>query len=150
MLIPVKLMQAAIFQAQKAYAAYEVPVGAVISDRNGKIITSSHNQTRSLNDPTAHAEILAIREACQKLKTTNLSNYVIFSTLEPCCMCASAIATAKISKIYFGLYDEKFGGVVNGAQILYKKNAYPKIEIYPEMLSDAARQLLQNFFADKR
>ncbi|MBT4922376.1 MAG: nucleoside deaminase [Rickettsiales bacterium] len=150
MLIPIKLMQAAILEAKAAYLIDEVPVGAVISDNDGNIIARSHNKTRTLCDPTAHAEIQVIRAACKKLKTTNLSNYNIFSTLEPCSMCASAIATAKISKIYFGLYDEKFGGVVSGTQILYKKNAYPKIEIYPEMLSESAKILLQKFFITKR
>ena len=101
MLIPKKLIAMAISEAQKAFDSDEVPVGSVISDFAGNIIASAHNKTKSLNDPTAHAEILAIRAACLKLKTNNLSQHIIYSTLEPCCMCASAIVKRKNKQIIF-------------------------------------------------
>jgi len=150
MLIPLELMKIAINEAKKAYNANEVPVGSVISDLNGKVVAKAHNQVISLNDPTAHAEILAIRSACSILNTTNLSNYQIFSTLEPCCMCSGAILTAKIKRIYFGLYDEKFGGIISSNKIINTNNAYPDIEIYPEMLTQPSKKLLTEFFQKLR
>lgn len=150
MLIPITLMQTAINEAKIAFSKNEVPVGAVISDLKGNIIAQAHNQVISLNDPTAHAEILAIRAACTQLNITNLSNYQIFTTLEPCCMCAGAILTAKIKRIYFGLYDEKFGGIISSNKIINAKNAYPEIEIYPEMLNKTSQKLLREFFQKLR
>jgi len=150
MLIPIELMQTAINEAKIAYNKNEVPIGSVISDLNGNIIAKAHNQVLSLNDPTAHAEILAIRSACSILKTTNLSNYQIFSTVEPCCMCSGAILTAKIKRIYFGLYDEKFGGIISSNKIVNSANAYPDIEIYPEMLTQPSKKLLREFFKKLR
>ena len=150
MLIPTKLMHIALKEAKLAYEKDEVPVGCVIADNKGNIISQAHNLCRSLNDPTAHAEILAIQSACKKLKTTNLSDYQLFVTLEPCSMCAGAIGSSKISKLFFGLYDKKFGAIINGSQIFHNKHAYPPIEIFPEMLDNPSKEILNKFFAAKR
>ena len=103
-------MSIALNEARKAACRGEVPVGAVI-ELNGKIISSAGNNTRKLNDPTAHAEILAIREACSILGVERLINANLYVTLEPCPMCAAAISNARIANLYYGASDSKSGGV---------------------------------------
>ncbi len=106
------LMFEALKEARKALKKGEVPVGCVIA-LDGEVISSAHNRVEELSDPTAHAEILAIREAARKLGIKELRNCEIFVTLEPCPMCAGAIALGRFKKLYFGAFNEKLGAVVN-------------------------------------
>ncbi len=143
-------MDLALIEAQNALKNNEVPVGAVIV-KNNKIITSSHNQNLKLLDPTAHAEIIAIRNACKLLNSQRLPGCDLYVTLEPCSMCASAIAAARINNLYYILPDEKYGGVENGAKIFTQKNCHHKINIYNNIGNpDKYKLLLQSFFRDKR
>ena len=109
-------MEIALKEAQKAFLQDEVPVGAVIVDADGNIIAKAYNKTEYGFDPTAHAEINAIRKACKKLKTKRLWNCCMYVTLEPCTMCAAAISFARIEKLFIGAYDEKGGAVANGVR----------------------------------
>tara|TARA_Y100000385_G_scaffold289710_1_gene360043 strand:+ start:3671 stop:4102 length:432 start_codon:yes stop_codon:yes gene_type:complete len=143
-------MDLALIEAQNALKNNEVPVGAVIV-KNNKIITSSHNQNLKLLDPTAHAEIIAIRNACKLLNSQRLPGCDLYVTLEPCSMCASAIAAARINNLYYILPDKKYGGVENGAKIFTQKNCHHKINIYNNIGNpDKYKLLLQSFFRDKR
>jgi tRNA(adenine34) deaminase len=142
-------MQFAIALAKKAAVGGEVPVGAVVV-RDGKIISSAHNLVENGKDPTAHAEIVAIRSACQILQTTRLVDCDLYVTLEPCAMCAQAISFARIRRLYFGAYDEKGGGVENGARIFSQNTCHHKPEIYGGIFENECAELLKNFFAQKR
>ena len=104
-------MRKALAIAQEALASQDVPVGAIIIDKAGEVIASAHNERELNNDPTAHAEILAIRRACEKIGQWRLEEHTIITTLEPCAMCAGAIAQSRISTLIFGAWDEKAGAV---------------------------------------
>ena len=144
-----KIIQTALDQAQKAFDLGETPVGAVIFDsENKKILCSAHNLTEKENDATAHAEILAIREAGKLLKNTNLSGYSIFSTLEPCAMCACAISWAKLDCVYFGAYDTKSGGIEHGAQMY--THTHHKPEVVGGLHEKECARLVSDFFKEKR
>ena len=112
-----KFMKAALKEAEKAERKEEVPIGCVIV-KDGKIFARAHNLRQTKRLATAHAEILAIEKACRKIKDWRLDGYEIFITLEPCAMCAGAIANARISKVYFGAYEKKGGGAVSKFNIL--------------------------------
>ncbi len=143
-------MKESIKLARKAFFENEVPVGAVITDANNKIIAKAHNKTIKNCDPNAHAEIIAIKKACKKLGLLNLSACKIFVTLEPCPMCAFAIANAKISKIYIGATDFKTGGV-GGAINIYQANLPIKApEIYSGINEQECSELIKNFFQKLR
>lgn len=142
-------MSAAIAIAKKAAEMGEVPVGAIVVF-DGKIIASAHNLVENSCDPTAHAEILAIRAACQILQTPRLVGCDLFVTLEPCSMCATAISFARIHRLYFGAYDEKGGGVENGARIFSQKTCHHTPEIYGGIFENECAEMLKNFFVDKR
>ena len=144
-----KIIQTALDQAKKAFDLGETPVGAVIFNTKTKeILCFAHNLTEKNNDPTAHAEILAIRQAGKLLKNTNLSGYSIFSTLEPCAMCACAIAWAKLDNVYFGAYDVKSGAVENGMQMF--KHTHHKPEIVGGLKEKECANLMSSFFEGKR
>jgi tRNA(Arg) A34 adenosine deaminase TadA len=143
-------MNFALLEAKKAIEKNEIPVGAVIV-KNNNIIAKAYNQNIELKDPTAHAEIMAIRKACKLLGKQRLSGCEIYVTLEPCAMCASAIAAARIDNLYYMISDEKYGGVENGARIFTQKNCHHKINIYNDIGDgDKYKLLLQKFFQDKR
>jgi len=143
-------MNFALLEAKKAIEKNEIPVGAVIV-KNNNIIAKAYNQNIELKDPTAHAEIMAIRKACKLLGKQRLSGCEIYVTLEPCAMCASAIAAARIDNLYYMISDEKYGGVENGAIIFTQKNCHHKINIYNDIGDgDKYKLLLQKFFQDKR
>ena len=143
-------MDHAIEEAKKALVRGEVPIGAVIIDQYGTIMSKEGNRTKELNDPTAHAEILAIRKACDELKNQRLTNCSMYVTLEPCPMCAAAISNARISKLYFGPEDKKSGGVINGPQIFSHPQCHHKPEIYENIGNRKSQELLQEFFKSKR
>ncbi len=142
-------MQIALSEASNAATCGEVPIGAVIV-KDGQVIASAHNLTEINNDPTAHAELLAIREACAKLGTPRLMDCDMYVTLEPCPMCATAISFARIRRLYFGAYDAKGGGVENGPRIFSQPTCHHKPEIYGGISESECGDLLKAFFKDRR
>ena len=135
---------------QVAQSSNEVPVAACVVDQQGKVISIAHNQTIENHDPTAHAEIVAIREASKKLSSWRLENCTLIVTLEPCVMCAGAIKTARIPRVVFGAWDERVGGSGSRYDILRDSRLGPEVEVIPGVLEDENSKLLSNFFAEKR
>ena len=142
-------MRAALDQAQAAAVAGEVPVGAVVV-RDGAVIAAAHNAPRALCDPTAHAEILAIRAAAQALGNERLDGCELWVTLEPCAMCAGAIAHARIARLYYAAPDPKGGAVDHGARVFAQDQCLHRPEVYSGMGEDEAAGLLRAFFAERR
>jgi tRNA(adenine34) deaminase len=142
-------MHAALEQARAAAAIGEVPVGAVIVQA-GQIITQAHNRVENDHDPTAHAEILAIRRAAAALGTPRLTECDLYVTLEPCAMCAQAISLARIRRVYFGAYDPKGGGVEHGARVFSHSTCHHVPEVYGGVREAEAAVLLKQFFAERR
>ena len=146
-----KVIALALDMAKKAFELGETPVGAVVFDTKTKrIISSAHNLTESQNDSTAHAEILAIRDAEKALGVSNLSGYSLFATVEPCAMCAGAIAWAKLDKLYFGAYDTKSGAVENGVHFFESSTCHHKPEIVGGLHEADCSALMTDFFKEKR
>jgi tRNA(adenine34) deaminase len=145
----VSFMDVALDQARAAGAAGEVPVGAVVVHA-GRVIASARNRMREWTDPTAHAEILAIRAACQHLGTERLIGCDLWVTLEPCPACAGAIAAARITRLYFGAYDPKSGGVAQGPRVFDHPQAHHTPEVYGGIAEAEAAALLKSFFAARR
>lgn len=142
-------MQAALAEARAAAERGEVPVGAVIV-RDGAIIARAGNRPRATNDPSAHAEMLAIRAACAALGQERLTGCDLYVTLEPCTMCAAAISFARIRRLYFGATDEKGGAVVSGVRFFEQPTCHHAPEIYPGIAETEAAELLKRFFAERR
>jgi len=142
-------MQSALSLARQAEAVGEVPIGAVIV-KDGNIIASTHNLTETKNDPTAHAELVAIRAACELLKTPRLTDCDLYVTLEPCAMCAAAISFARIRRLYFGAPDPKGGGVSHGARFFSQATCHHKPEIYSGIAEQECGELLTAFFRARR
>ena len=143
-------MARALAEAEKAAAIGEVPVGAVVVSSDGTLLAAAHNRVITDHDPTAHAEILAIRQAAQKLGSERLTDCDLYVTLEPCAMCAQAIAFARIRRLYFGAEDEKGGGTLHGSRVFDQKTCNHRPEIYSDIASDAATKLLRDFFKNRR
>lgn len=143
-------MDQALDEARAAGERGEVPVGAVIVAPDGKIVARAGNRTRELNDPTAHAETLAIRAACAALKSERLPDHDLYVTLEPCSMCASVISFARIRRLYYGASDPKSGGVEVGARIFAHPQCHHVPEIYDGLSAEPAAALLKSFFAGRR
>jgi tRNA(adenine34) deaminase len=142
-------MRRALDLAAEAGQAGEVPVGAVIM-LDGAIVAAAANATRSLNDPTAHAEMLAIRSAAEKLGVERLGGCDLYVTLEPCTMCAGAIAHARIARLYYGAPDPKGGGVEHGARVFAQPTCHHRPEVYPGIGDAESATLLREFFAHRR
>ena len=142
-------MALALKEAEAAALRGEVPVGAVIV-RGDMLVASAGNRTRELADPTAHAEMLAIREACRKLSGERLTGHDLYVTLEPCAMCAGAISFARLRRLYFGATDEKGGAVVNGVRFFASPTCHHTPDIYPGMAENEAALLLKDFFRERR
>ena len=142
-------MEAALAEARLAAESGEVPVGAVVV-KNGEIIGRGRNATRLGCDPTAHAEIMAIREACLALGKDRLPDCDLYVTLEPCAMCAGAIAHARIARLYYGASDPKSGGVTVGARVFEQSQSHHRPEIYDGINAQRAADLLQAFFRQAR
>ncbi|TIM38597.1 nucleoside deaminase [Mesorhizobium sp.] len=142
-------MALALNEAEAAAMRGEVPVGAVIASGD-TILASAGNRTRELADPTAHAEMLAIREACRKLSSERLTGYDLYVTLEPCAMCAGAISFARLRRLYFGAADEKGGAVVNGVRFFASPTCHHAPDIYAGMAEREAALLLKDFFRERR
>lgn len=139
----------ALEQAKIAFEKDEVPVGCVIVE-NGKIIAATHNQNIELNDPTAHAEILALKLASQIKNSPRLDDCDIYVTLEPCMMCAAAIALARIRRIYYCTSDSKFGAIENGNNFFTSSSCHHHPEIYSGFAEEESKKLLREFFKNKR
>jgi tRNA(adenine34) deaminase len=135
--------------ARRAAAEGEVPVGAAVV-RDGVVLAVAHNRPRALRDPTAHAEILAIRAACQALDDERLSGCDLYVTLEPCAMCAAAIAFARIRRLYFSAADPKGGAVENGPRFFNQPTCHHSPEVYGGFREAEAAGLLRAFFAERR
>ena len=142
-------MAPALAEAQAAVDRGEVPVGAVIV-KDGQVIARAGNRMRELTDPTAHAEMLAIRAACAALGSERLAGCDLWVTLEPCPACAGAIAAARIARLYYGASDPKSGGVAQGPRVFDHPQAHHAPEVYSGIDEDACADLLRQFFADKR
>ncbi len=142
-------MQAAFDQARAAESAGEVPIGAVVV-KDGAVIAAAHNQPRTLHDPTAHAEVLAIRAAAAVLGNERLDGCELWVTLEPCAMCAGAISHARIAKLYYAANDPKGGAVEHGARVFQQEQCLHRPEVYSGIGEAEAAALLRAFFAAKR
>ncbi len=146
-----KILKKAFHLAQKAAEKQEVPVSAVIFDsQTRQIVASAYNQTEKLKNPVAHAEILVIQKACRKLNTKRLNGYSLFVTLEPCAMCSGAISNARLDALYFGAFDQKSGGICQGARVFEQKQTHHKPKITGGISKDIFGSILTSFFQQKR
>lgn len=143
-------MEAALAEARAAGARGEVPVGAVLVAPDGRIVARAGNRTRELNDPTAHAEVLAIRAACAAAGSERLEGHDLYVTLEPCPMCAAALSFARIRRLYYGAADPKSGGVAQGARVFDRDQCHHRPEVYDGIGADEAGRLLRAFFGERR
>lgn len=143
-------MDAALDEARAAGQRGEVPVGAVVVSPSGEIIARAGNTTRAENDPSAHAELSAIRAACAALGQERLTDHDLYVTLEPCPMCAGAISWARIRRLYFGASDPKSGGVLHGARVYDHPQCHHAPEVYDGIAAEECEALLKRFFAEKR
>lgn len=148
---PNTYMEMALLEAEAAFERGEVPVGAVIVDgASGQVLARAGNRTEELNDPTAHAELLAIRDAAAAQGSARLTNCDLYVTLEPCAMCATAISFARIRRLYFGAFDAKMGGVEHGPTIFSQPTCHHAPEVYGGINERVASELLKTFFREKR
>lgn len=142
-------MEDALAEARAAGLRGEVPVGAVVV-AGGKIVARAGNRTRELSDPTAHAEILALRAACAAVGSERLPGHDLYVTLEPCPMCAAALSNARIARIYYGAADPKSGGVAQGPRIFSHPQCHHVPEVYDGIAASESERLLKSFFAERR
>ncbi len=144
-------MDLALAEARAAAAAGEVPVGAVLVDgATGAVVAAAHNRVERDRDPTAHAEMLAIREAARKRGEKRLEGLDLYVTLEPCPMCAQAIAFARLRRLYWAASDPKAGGVENGPRIFAQAGCNHRPELYGGIAEEEAAKLLRDFFRERR
>ena len=142
-------MKLALKEAKKSEALGEIPIGAVIV-KNDVVISKAHNKRNTNNLATSHAEILAIEKACKKLGDWRLEDCEIYVTLEPCSMCAGAIANARVKKVYFGAYERKSGAVLSNFRILFKSGLNHNVEVECGILEKECSQILKDFFYKRR
>lgn len=143
-------MAVALSEARAAAGRGEVPVGAVIVAPDGRIVARAGNRTRETHDPTAHAEILAIRAACAVTGAERLPGHDLYVTLEPCPMCAAAVSQARIARLYYGATDPKSGGVAHGPRIFDHPQSHHVPQVYDDIGAAASEDLLKTFFAGCR
>ncbi len=143
-------MSLALAEARAAALRGEVPVGAVITDPQGRVVARAGNRTREFSDPTAHAEILALRAACAAAGSERLPGHDLWVTLEPCPMCAAAISFARIRRLYYGASDPKSGGVAQGPRIFAQPQCHHTPDVYDGIAETASAELLRKFFAERR
>ena len=143
-------MEIALEEARAAGARGEVPVGAVVVAPSGQVVARAGNRTRELADPTAHAELLAIRAACAAAGSERLPGHDLYVTLEPCPMCAAAISFARVARLYYGAADPKSGGVAFGARVFSHPQCHHRPEVYDGIAAAEAEALLKGFFAGRR
>lgn len=142
-------MDIALEEAREAALRGEVPVGAVLVGPGG-VVARAGNRVRELCDPTAHAEVLVIREACRLVQSERLGGHDLYVTLEPCPMCAAAISAARIARLYYGASDPKSGGVEGGARVFSHAQCHHTPEVYDGIAAEASAALLRDFFAGRR
>ena len=143
-------MDVALAEARAAGARGEVPVGAVVVSPGGVVVAQAGNRTRAMCDPTAHAEVLAIRAACAGLGSERLVGHDLYVTLEPCVICAGAISAARIARLYYGAADAKSGGVAQGARVFSHPQCHHVPEVYDGISAAEAEALLAAFFQGRR
>jgi tRNA(Arg) A34 adenosine deaminase TadA len=143
-------METAFAEARAALARGEVPIGAAVADAAGLVIASAGNQVEALRDPSGHAELLALREAARALGQVRLADCDLYVTLEPCAMCAAAIALFRVRRLYFAAYDPKGGGVEHGPRIFDQPTCHHRPERYGGIREQEAAALLQDFFKARR
>jgi tRNA(adenine34) deaminase len=149
-MIDIEMMQVALATARGALKSGDVPVGAAIFNASGDLISSGHNERERNNDPTAHAEIVALQRASQKLGTWRLENLTLVVTLEPCAMCAGAIAQSRIQTVVFGAWDEKAGAVGSVWDLLRDPRSTFKTEVRAGVLADECGDLIRSFIQEVR
>ena len=142
-------MRVALDAARKAVASHDIPVGAAIFNSAGELVATGHNERELHNDPTAHAEIVAIRNATEKLGDWHLTDHTLVVTLEPCAMCAGAIAQSRLQTVVFGAWDEKAGAVGSVWDVLRDPRSIFKVEVTAGVLENECAALLKEFFSDK-
>ena len=143
-------MRIAFEEAEAAASRGEVPVGAVVMDKAGNVLARAGNRTLEIKDPTAHAELLAIREAAQAIGSERLINCDLYVTLEPCAMCAAAISFARIRRLYFAAADEKMGAVEHGSRFFSQATCHHRPEVYSGIGEARGKTLLKDFFSARR
>ena len=144
------LMQRAISLVGEVKSSDDVPVGALIVNEAGEVISSGKNEREKDNDPTAHAEIVAIRKASEKIGSWRLDNLSLIVTLEPCVMCAGAILQSRIKRLVFGAFDQKAGAVGSSLDVIRDARALSKVEVVSGVLEKECAKLLTDFFTTKR
>ena len=137
-------MDLALAEAKKAYDKAEVPIGAVLVDDNGEVVATGHNMRETWHDATAHAELIAIQEACRKLQRWRLSGLTLYVTIEPCPMCAWAVLQAGIKTVYFGSYNLQYGAM--GSVLDLPKLAHSKVKIYGGIQEEICDRIIADFF----
>ena len=145
-----KFMNIALLEAKKAGQIDEVPIGAVLVSENKEILAAAHNKSIKNDDPTAHAEILAIRKAAEKIKNYRLLNTTLYVTVEPCIMCTGALIHARVARIVFGTPDLKWGGMGSLYNLADDRRLNHQIEVVKGVCEDDCRSLIQDFFRTKR
>jgi tRNA(adenine34) deaminase len=143
-------MSLALELANQAYLNNDVPVGALVVNQNGEIIGRGKNEREKSNDPLAHAELMAIRDAAKNLNSYRFDDLTLMVTLEPCAMCAGAIAQSRFSRLVYGAFDEKAGAVGSVWDLIRDPRALTKIEVVSGVLQDECAGILKDFFANKR
>ena len=143
-------MREALRAANEAASLDEVPIGACIVDENGELLASAFNRTIADNDPTAHAEILAIRVAAAKIGNYRLTGTTLYSTIEPCAMCAGALVNARVKHLVYGAPDERFGGIDTHFGVGISEVLNHRVEVTSGVLADECKELIQVFFREKR
>ncbi len=144
------MMRVALNEARKAVASGDIPVGAAIFNAGGELIATGHNERELHNDPTAHAEIVAIRKAAEKLGDWHLTDYTLVVTLEPCAMCAGAIAQSRLQTVVFGAWDEKAGAVGSVWDLLRDPRSTFRTEVRAGVLADECSELITSFIQEVR
>jgi tRNA(Arg) A34 adenosine deaminase TadA len=143
-------MRLALAEAEAAAARGDVPVGAVLVDGEGRVLAAAGNRVEADHDPTAHAEMLVLRAGAARLETARLAECDLYVTLEPCAMCAAAIALARLRRLYFGAYDPKGGAVEHGPHLFDQTTTHHRPEIYGGIEEGRAGELLRDFFRARR
>ncbi|MDQ3322454.1 MAG: tRNA adenosine(34) deaminase TadA [Acidobacteriota bacterium] len=143
-------MKTALSAAAKAGEIDEVPVGACLIDKDGKLLATAGNRTITSSDPTAHAEILVLRAAAAEIGNYRLTDTILYTTIEPCAMCAGALVNARIKRLVFGAFDERFGAVESVFRLCDSGSLNHRIEITRGVLADECKKLMQDFFRRKR
>jgi tRNA(adenine34) deaminase len=143
-------MRIAIDAARRAAEIGEVPIGAVVVDAAGELLAEASNLTITNNDPTAHAEVLALRGAASKIGNYRLVGATVYSTVEPCAMCAGALVNARVARLVFGAHDERFGAVETHFQLCSSEKLNHRIDVISGVFADECRRLMQDFFHKRR